>query len=577
MIQLFRPISLLLMITIKRISTLLLIFIISCSDKKTAGNRLNIVWLVAEDLGTYLPSFGDSTIKTPNLSRLAEEGVCYNNVYSVSGVCSPSRASLITGMYPSSIGAHHMRTLSQQPAARKKGLIDYEVVPPPEVKMVSQILRENGYYCTNNKKEDYQFYKSITGWDESSIFAHWRNRPENVNFFSVFNFGVTHESNLWDPWYRHFDIDPFPPKRDIGKWWEKFAGIQKPLYVPNDIKILIPPYLPNSEVVKNDMKRMYSNVVEMDNKVGLILKQLEEDNLLEKTIIVFFTDHGGPLPREKRLLYDSGIKVPMIIRFPNKIRSGERDNRLISFVDFTPTLLSISNISIPDYLQGIAFEGIFKSNEDRKYIHAAADRFDEHYDMIRAVRDKRYKYLKNFKPKKPYYLTLEYREKMDTMQELITMSKNNQLDSIQSQWFRKEKPAEELFDIYLDPYEINNIANDPKVNHKLKELRKECLRWMEEVDDKGFIPEEKLIESFWPNKKQPITSSPTIKIVENTLVLASDTEGTNIGYKNLKADLTPWAGWIPYVGPIKIKKGDRIKIKAHRIGYLPSKELIYEN
>ena len=157
MIQLFRPISLLLMITIKRISTLLLIFIISCSDKKTAGNRLNIVWLVAEDLGNYLPSFGDSTIKTPNLSRLAEEGVCYNNVYSVSGVCSPSRASLITGMYPSSIGAHHMRTLSQQPAARKKGLIDYEVVPPPEVKMVSQILRENGYYCTNNKKEDYQF------------------------------------------------------------------------------------------------------------------------------------------------------------------------------------------------------------------------------------------------------------------------------------------------------------------------------------------------------------------------------------------------------------------------------------
>ena len=267
----------------------------------------------------------------------------------------------------------------------------------------------------------------------------------------------------------------------------------------------------------------------------------------------------------------------MIIRFPNKLRSGEIDNRLISFVDFAPTLLSISNISIPDYIQGIAFEGVFKSNEDRKYIHAAADRFDEHYDMIRAVRDKRYKYLKNFKPEKPYYLPLKYREKMDTMKELITMSKNNQLDSIQSQWFRNKKPAEELFDTYLDPYEINNIANDPKVNHKFKELRKECLRWMEEVDDKGFIPEEKLIESFWPNKKQPITSSPTIKIVENTLVLASDTEGTNIGYKNLKADLAPWAGWMPYVGPIKIKKGDRIKIKAHRIGYLPSKELIYEN
>ena len=142
------------------------------------------------------------------------------------------------------------------------------------------------------------------------------------------------------------------------------------------------------------MKRMYSNIVEMDNKVGLILSQLEEDGLLEKTIIVWYTDHGGPLPRQKRLLYDSGIKVPMIIRYPNGKRAGEVDERLISFVDFAPTLLSMVNILPPKNQQGMAFEGKFKSTNRRLYIHAAADRFDEHYDMIRAVRDKRYKYLK---------------------------------------------------------------------------------------------------------------------------------------------------------------------------------------
>ena len=562
---------------IKRSSILFSLLIIACSNEKNIDKRPNIVWLVAEDLGLYIPSFGDSTISTPNLGRLAEEGVRYNNVYSVSGVCSPSRASIVTGMYPTSIGAHHMRTLSQQPAAKKKGLINYEVVPPPQVKMVSQILREEGYYCTNNKKEDYQFYKSLTAWDESSIYAHWRNKPGNTNFFSIFNFGVTHESNLWDPWYRHFDLDTFPPERGIGKWWEQFVDIEKPLYVDDSIEISVPPYLPNNDIVRKDMKRMYSNIVEMDGKVGLILKQLEDDDLLEETIVVFYTDHGGPLPREKRLLYDSGIRVPMIIRYPNQVRSGEVDNRLISFVDFAPTLLSMANIPPRKYHQGSAFEGKYKSNNNRKYIHAAADRFDEHYDMIRAVRDNRYKYLKNFNPEKPYYLPLEYREKMDSMQELIIMNQNGQLDSIQLQWFRDEKPKEELFDTYSDPYELRNLADDPKYQDKLYELKNECSKWMEEVDDKGHIPEEELIKSFWPNKIQPITRDPVINKLGNNLVVSCQTEGANIGFKLSKQDTMSWKGWRPYTNPIAYEEGMKVEFKAHRIGYLPSKKVVFSN
>ena len=562
---------------IKNSIPLFFILFLSCSNKIKVDLKPNILWLVAEDLSPYLPSFGDSTIVTPNLDRLANEGVRYSNVFSVSGVCAPSRSAIVTGMYPTSIGAHHMRTLSQQPAAKEKGLINYEVVPPPNVKMVSQILRENGYYCTNNKKEDYQFYKSVLAWDESSIFAHWRNRPEDSKFFSVFNFGVTHESNLWNPWYRQFDLDPFPPDRNVGKWWEQFSGIEKSLYVSKDIHIDIPPYLPDNSTVRNDMMRMYSNIVEMDEKVGLIIDQLEEDGLLEETIIVFYTDHGGPLPRQKRLLYDSGIKVPMIIRYPNKVRAGQIDERMISFVDFAPTLLSMVEIEPPDYYHGLPFEGLFKSINDRKYIHAAADRFDEYYDQIRAVRDKQYKYLRNYNTDKPYYLPLEYRERMNSMQELLLLEKEGKLNENQMQWFRKSKPEEELFDTFSDPHELRNLAKEPNFEKKLIELRKECDRWIQNTNDKGFMQETDLIETFWPDKKQPKTAEPIITIIDGMLHITCETDGAVIGYRYRPSDIKPHLGWRPYTKPFKVDGKQEVELISHRIGFLPSLIIKYES
>ena len=562
---------------IKNSITLFFILFLSCSNKIKVDLKPNILWLVAEDLSPYLPSFGDSTIVTPNLDRLAKEGVRYSNVFSVSGVCAPSRSAIVTGMYPTSIGAHHMRTLSQQPAAKEKGLINYEVVPPPNVKMVSQVLRENGYYCTNNKKEDYQFYKSVLAWDESSIFAHWRNRPEDSKFFSVFNFGVTHESNLWDPWYRQFDLDPFPPNRDVGKWWEQFSGIEKPLHVSENIDLNIPPYLPDISTVRNDMMRMYSNIVEMDEKVGLIIDQLEEDGLLEETIIVFYTDHGGPLPRQKRLLYDSGIKVPMIIRYPNKGRAGEIDERMISFVDFAPTLLSMVEVEPPDYYHGLPFEGLFKSKDDREYIHAAADRFDEYYDQIRAVRDKQYKYLRNYNTDKPYYLPLEYRERMNSMQELLLLEKEGKLNENQLQWFRQSKPEEELFDTFSDPHELRNLAKEPNFEKKLIELRKECDRWIQNTNDKGFMQETDLIETFWPDKKQPKTADPIITIIDGMLHITCETDGAVIGYRYRPSDIKPHLGWRPYTKPFKVDGKQEVELISHRIGFLPSLIIKYES
>ena len=551
---------------------------VACSTKLKEPEKnvpYNILWLVAEDLSPYIPPFGDSTIQTPHLSRLAAEGVRYTNVYSVSGVCSPSRATLATGVYPASIGAHHMRTLYQQPAAKKKGIINYECVPPTEVKMVSQILRENGYYCTNNAKEDYQFFKSLTAWDESSVYAHWRNRTDEQSFFSIFNFGVTHESNMWNPFGRPYDLDTFPPPRTNKQWWKQFQGKQKPLYVAADLEVVIPPYLPDTKLVKKDIRRMYSNIVEMDQQVGRVLKQLEEDGLLEKTIIVWYTDHGGPLPRQKRLLYDSGLKVPMIIRYPHQQQAGTIDDQLISFLDFPPTLLSMVHIEPPTWMQGRAFAGSKASSQVRKYIHASGDRFDEFYDMIRAVKDKRFKYLKNFKPNQGYYLPLEYRERMASTQELLRLHKAEQLTPVQSQWFRTTKPEEELFDTQNDPHELHNLADHPDHQEKLLELREECGRWMKTVGDKGFIPENELIDQFWPNRIQPKTKPPIVKKEGKLLTFSSETAGASIGYRVATIE-NPAIGWQPYTQPFQMTKGASLKVVAHRIGYLPSDTVLVD-
>ncbi|MEM9987697.1 MAG: sulfatase, partial [Bacteroidota bacterium] len=378
--------------------------------------------------------FGDSTVATPTLSRLAAEGVRYPNLYSTSGVCAPSRFAIATGMYPSGSGANHMRTRSN---TERTGLRAYEAVPDPQVSMVSELLRKAGYYCSNNHKEDYQFRAPITAWDESSIYAHWRNRAEGQPFFSIFNFTTTHESGLFEP----YGIRKIELRYDqVGDREFKKVGYQlktteseTPSYLPKDTEFDIPPYLPDNDVVRRDMWKLYNNIAEMDRQVGAVLDQLEADGLLERAIIFFYADHGGPLPRQKRLVYDSGLNAPLIVRFPDQRGAGTIDSQLVSFVDFTPTLLALANVESPDYLQGQAF--LNHSHPERTYIHAAANRFDESTDVIRAVRDHRFKYIRNYRPEQGYYLPLVYREQIPSMQELLRLRDEGALNDLQAQWF----------------------------------------------------------------------------------------------------------------------------------------------
>lgn len=509
-----------------------------------SANKPNILWLVTEDISPYLACYGDSTATTPNLDRLAREGVRYTNVFDVSGVCAPSRSALITGMYPTSIGTDNMRTQAAFPTI---GIPKYSVVLPPEVKMFSELMRKGGYYCTNNGKEDYQFEGLRAGWDENSNDAHWRNRPKGKPFFSVFNFMVTHESKIW-------------------------AKKNDPLLV-DPAKVKLPPYYPESPVIRKDMARMYSNIMEMDKQVGTMLKQLEDDGLLEKTIIVFYSDNGGPVPRGKREVYDAGLHVPMLIRFPGKKDAGTTDDRLISFVDFAPTTLSLAGLPVPKYMQGQPFLGTQKANP-RKYIFAARDRMDSEYDMVRAVRDNRYKYIKNFQPEKPFIQNIVYRQQMDLMNELVRLNKEGKLNEVQKLWFRKTKPAEELYDTQNDPYELNDLASDPKYTSKLKELRSELERWMKLTNDKGFIPEKQWIESMWPGMVQPVTTNPVFTLNKGKVEITSATKGASLSWQITNKGQKPdEKAWQIYNEPVLITADQTLYAMAERIGYKSSKIL----
>lgn len=553
----------------KQIPVALLIFLLcfSCTQKNAENRQKpivflhnptlnftpNILWIVAEDMSANIPSFGDSTVVTPTLDWLAKEGVCYNNFFSPHPVCSPARASIITGMYANSIGASHMRTgpwmMGNLPEHVVKGYkalpkenIAYEAVPPKEVKMFTEYLRAAGYYCSNNSKEDYQFIKTMTAWDESSNTAHWRNRPKNTPFFSVFNIGVTHESQIW--------------AKDADSLW-----VDEKLDVP------VPPYLPDTEIGRKDIRRMYSNILEMDGQVGHILSELKQDALLDSTIVVWYTDHGGPLPRQKRVLYDSGVKVPMIIRFPNGEFAGQRDKRMISFIDLAPTTLSLAGIPPPDHMQGSAFMGQYARNDEPQYVFGAADRFDEFSDKIRSARDTQYKYIKNYEPEKPIYADLSYRKQMPIMQELLRLKAANQLTPEQSLWFQQPKPVEELYDLKNDPHELKNLAKDLSYRDELGRLRDACEQWVVEINDTGLHPENELIMESWPNGVQPQTENPSFEMVDGKLQIQCPTAGASIGFRFRDANNETNEVWKVYNSPIKVPANCSVEAVAHRLGY----------
>jgi len=538
---------------------LLLLLFNSCSENlKEADKPLNVVWISCEDMGPILGSYGNNIIKTPNLDKLASEGVRYTNAYSTVGVCAPSRFSIITGMYSARLGAHNMRTgdyhnykTPEQVSHRKNiGVIDkegknipeYEVVPPSYVKPFTEILRANGYYCANNFKCDYQFNAPFTAWDEVSSKVSFRDAPKDKPFFYVWNTLLTHESRIWE-------------------------RINQPLTVEPE-EILIPSYFPDIPEVRNDIARKYSNIEAMDKKVGELMNQLEEDGLLENTIVMFWSDHGGNLLRQKRAVGNTGLNVPLIIRYPNKMNAGKVDERIVSLMDLGPTVLSLLSIEPPKHYDGKAIAGPFEE-EPREYAFGTADRFDESTDMQRSVLDGRYVYIKNFMPELPLIYRNKYRERITMNSKLIEMDSLDILEGDAKYMFMKTKPLEEFYDLFNDPYEVNNIIDDPKQASRIKNFRVALENWQEEINDQGFIAENKLVESFWPNMIQPKTENVEFKIRDDgSYELTSITNGASIGYQIDEEIGTN--SWSLYHTPITIRDKQKIVARAIRIGYKAS-------
>ena len=524
---------------------------------KSTDEKLNVIWISCEDMGPVLGAYGVNEISTPNIDELAEQGVKYTNAYSTVGVCAPSRFSIITGMYPARLGAHNMRSGNfytykdpdKLTYRQNKGVVDksgenvpeYEVVTPANVKAFTEYLRNENYYCVNNNKCDYQFNSPFTAWDEVSGNISYKDRPENTPFFYVKNLMVTHESRIW-------------LRKD------------EPITVDKNI-LKIPAYYPDIPEVRNDIAIKYSNIQEMDRQVGEIISDLKNDNLLDKTIIFFWSDHGGNLLRQKRAVGNSGLKVPLIVRFPDGYRSGEVDDRIVSLMDLGPTTMSLLGIKPPLFLDGKAFLGKFKT-KPRSYAFGSADRFDESTDMQRSVIDGRYVYIKNFMPELPLIYRNKYREQVSMNKKIIQMSNDNELIGDSKYIFMKTKQEEELYDLKYDPYEVNNIANNPDYKDKLIELRDALKSWQNEIDDKGFTNESELINEFWPNMIQPLTKPVEITVLDNIISLKCDTSGASIGYQT--GSQIGSQNWNLYNKPFNILPNQKIATRAIKIGYKAS-------
>ncbi len=433
----------------------------------------NVLWISSEDNGPHLGVYGDSYADTPHLDELGSRGMIYRNAWSTAPVCAPARTTIISGMYPPSTGAQHMRSLTRL---------------PPSMKMFPQYLREAGYYVSNNSKEDYNLEKPGTVWDESGREAHWRNRATGQPFFSVFNFTVTHESQI--------------RKRP-------HAAIHDPGAVR------VPAFHPDTPESRRDWAQYHDKISEMDAMAGKVLEELEHDGLADDTIVFYWADHGPGMPRGKRWTYNSGLGVPMILYVPEKhsrlqpddyVAGGESD-RLVGFVDLAPTVLSLAGIAPPDHFQGHAFAGEYEATP-QPYLYGFRGRMDERYDMVRSVRDKRFIYIRNFMPHRIYGQYIQYMFQTPTTAVWHRLYTEGRLRPPQTH-FWETKPAEELYDLRQDPDETRNLADSAEHLETLERMRDARREWSLSIRDLGFLPESAIHSRAGKDAPHSMGASPT--------------------------------------------------------------------
>jgi N-sulfoglucosamine sulfohydrolase len=434
---------------------------ISSISRASSQEKPNILWLDTEDLSPDLACYGNPYVATPNLDKLAAEGIRFTNAFVTCPVCSPSRSAMATGMYQTTIGAHNHRSHRDDGFKLPDGVTHF-----------SFYLKKAGYFVANGTalnpdrqgKLDFNFNMNFK---EAFDGTDWSQRKPGQPFFIQLHFNETHRTFTPDP------ENPIDPD-----------------------KIKIPPYYPDHPLTRLDWSLYLEMLQVLDKKVGKVLQRLEDEGIKENTVIFFTGDHGRPMVRAKQWCYDSGIHVPLIIRWPGKIKAGEVKDNLVSLLDLAPTFLKIAGVDPPSYMQGRDLLGTYAA--ERKYIFSARDRCDETDDRVRCVRSKRFKYLRNFYPERPYQFFNAYKQRQYPVLTLMKiLDKQGKLTPAQKQLMAPHRPVEELYNIQADPFEINNLANETQYFHILKEMRAALDKWICETGDKGQMPEDPEVAAYW--------------------------------------------------------------------------------
>lgn len=524
----------------------------------------SFIWISFEDTSPRFGCYGDPVARTPNVDQLAAEGGVYHQAYSTSPVCSPSRASVYTGMYPTFLGAQHMRTILHDHPEMPVFPLPYTCVPPPYVTYFTEHLRAAGYHCSNSGKSDSQFGLDLqecpfTAWDINLPYsdehpAPWRERPDNTPFFAVFNLPETHESGMWA----------------MGSAVETDPGA-----------VTVPPYLPDTPEVRHTLALQYDAIARNDARVGRIIEELKRDGLYESTVIMIWSDHGEGQPRAKRWPYEAGLRVPLVVRTPETILpNAGYDDRLVSLIDLAPTVLELAGITPPVHLQG---QSLF-APRPRQHCFGSRDRFDESYDMIRSVRDSRFRYSRNYYPRLPRLQWIPYSFRHASHQAMISQPEGHGGTT----FYEDSRPPEELYDLANDPWEINNLADNPEHQDILHQLREVMHGWQRDYDPYRDITETAMRERFWPGGQQPQTGEPGLfaigeeadpnKLIADGAVLKHPvalywycpTQGASIGYTLEEGDR-----WLLAGPPLTLDPGSyALRAKAVRTGCRESEDVV---
>ena len=423
-----------------------------------AADQPNILWLTIEDIGPELGCYGDPDARTPNIDAFAKESLRFKTVWSNYPVCAPARTTIITGRYASSMAAGNMRS---------------EMPLPTNVVMFPALLRQAGYYCTNNSKEDYNVAKPEGVWDESGKKAHYRNRKQGQPFFAVFNHTGTHESKI---------------------------RVRPHTAVTDPASLTLPPFWPDLPEIREDLGQYYDNINRMDGWFQKQLDDLKKSGQADNTIVFFYGDHGSGMPRYKRYAGDTGYRVAMIVHIPQKYQHlaldyepGSVSDRLVSFVDLAPTVLSLSGGTPQPTMEGRAWFGP-RAQPAEDFLFGFRERMDERIDLSHCLRDERFAYTANYMPQLPAGQSLAFQMETPTTLKWYEAFKNGQTNEIQSA-FWLPRSAEEFYDLNVDPYCVKNLIDDPQWKDQISRFRVAHRKKALASPDYSFIPESISIRS----------------------------------------------------------------------------------